>query len=171
MDEQQLDFIIQNLRPADETELLAAGITPKNAWEKLQSCDENIAVEIDGEPLCVFGYVLTAATIRFNFFGTQKVEQNWKQITRSVRSYMHYYIRKYPTLKGVIEVWEGHTTSIRWLKLLGFAETAAYRRTKYGRLIFVQFNKYNNNRRTTECVHLQPSHLQVEPQALAQEQH
>jgi hypothetical protein len=155
--ETQLNFVLTNLREHDEVELNIFGITAENAWGHMQNMDENICVEIDGEPICVFGYVLTATTIRFNFFGTHKVDTNWKQITKSADSYITYYMRKFPLRRGVIEVWEGHVNSRRWLRLLNFIETCAYRSTKYGRTIFVEYNKYNKIGRTKECVHLQPS--------------
>ena len=164
--EHQLDFVIANLREHDAVELSIFGVQQDNAWQHMQTMNENICVEINGEPICVFGYVLTATTIRFNFFGTDKVDENWKQITRSAQSYISYYMRKFPLHRGLIEVWEGHVNSRRWLKLLNFRETQAYRKTKHGRTIFVEYNKYNKIGRTDECAYLQPSQPLVERQDL-----
>ena len=158
LNEQQLDTVIKNLREHDAVELSIFGVNADNAWRHMQNMDENICVEIDGVPICVFGYVLTALTIRFNFFGTKCVDKNWKQITRSADSYIQYYMRKFPLRRGIIEVWEGHKNSRRWLKLLNFKETSAYRSSKYGRTIFVEYNKYNKIGGTTECAYLQPLH-------------
>lgn len=156
--EQQLSYILKNLRPHDEIELRIFDMNQNNAWKYMSEMAENICVEICGEPICVFGYLLTKSTIRFNFFGTSKVDQNWKQITKSADSYISYYMKKYPLHRGIIEVWEGHTNSRRWLKMLNFVETKSYRKTKHGRTIFVEYNKYNKTRRTKECAYLQPLH-------------
>ena len=143
LSKEQLSFVIQHLRDYDRVELGISGWTPENAWDRSCTCDETLCGMVNGRPVCVFGYVTTPTTIRFNFYGTDEVAQNWFQITRSAKAYIDYIRKKYWYLTPVIEVWEGHHQSRRWLKRLGFEETQSYRTTPHGRTIFLKFNKYN----------------------------
>ena len=144
--EQQTLYIWDNLRDYDKVELQAAKFTRENIYEFLQANDETVCGLMNDVPVAIFGYVTTTATIRFNFFATNECKDYWKTITKSARSYMRWNIQKYPALRPIIEVWEKHLESRMWLKYLGFRETRAYRRTPYGKLIFVEYDKYSKRR-------------------------
>ena len=137
--EEQVHHILDNLREHDKVELSVVGMTRENAFERLSQCDETQIGSYDGEPVAVIGYMTTAATIRFNFFSTNECNKHWLLITRMAKAYVQYNIKKYPQLRPIIEVWEGHSTSVRWLKILGFKPTGAYRHTPYGKMLFVEY--------------------------------
>ena len=139
VDEEQFFYIWDNLREHDRIELTVVGVTRENAIERMSWCDETQIGSIDGVPLAVIGYVTTAATIRFNFFATDECDKHWLLITRMSKAYVQYNIKKHPHLRPIIEVWEGHSTSVRWLKLLGFKPTGAYRHTPFGKMLFVEY--------------------------------
>ena len=141
--EQQLAHIYPRLRDYDRQELEIFGYTDENAWQQVQNSDQAICGILNGEPVCVFGYSLTPTTIRFGFFGTDKIERYWKRITKGARSYLRFQMQQHPSHKPVIEVWEKHHQSRRWLRLLGFQESSTYRTTNKGRTIFLHFYKYN----------------------------
>ena len=151
LSETQLAYIFPRLREYDRQELEIFGYTDENAWEQIQHCDQAICGILNNEPVCVFGYSLTPTTMRFGFFGTDKVERYWKRITKGAQSYLKYQMQQHPSHRPVIEVWEQHTQSRRWLKLLGFEESSTYRTTSKGRTIFLHFNKYNKARSDHKC--------------------
>ena len=140
--EEHVTHIWNNLREADKVELAVDGMTAENAFQYISHWNEAQCGLADGEPVAIFGYTQTAATIRFNFFCTPRADSFWKTITKTAKSYIKWNVRNFPQLRPVIEVWEGHTQSLRWLKHLGFKPTGAFRYTPHGKLIFVEYDKY-----------------------------
>lgn len=137
------NYIWKHMRDYDKVEMnIVGGTSNAKAWKIYKACDENIVGLVDNVPICLFGHTHTINTIRFNFISTDEVNKYWKQITKSARSYINWIMSQNPKKRGVIEVWEEHEPSRKWLKILGFRETNTFRNTIYGKTIFVEFHKY-----------------------------
>lgn len=146
LNEEQCNYIWDNMREHDKVETEAFGFTKENAFRSLQTCNETVCGLKDDVPVAIFGFITTPGTIRFNFLATKDCEKYWLTITKIAKSYIKYNINNFPQLRPIIEVWEGHTVSRRWLKLFGFEETKAYRFTPKGKMIFMEYNKYKQNK-------------------------
>jgi hypothetical protein len=110
------------LRPADEAECNAAGMTGHEAIAySAASSIESYMVEIDGEPVAFWGYgarSFTAPMASAWLLTTVHADKHGKRLAKSSRRVIEYILEKFPSI--LVEVHQDHTVSCRWLEWLGF---------------------------------------------------
>lgn len=132
---QQLDYVWQNLRPADRAELEISGRTDCNYRGLLKDCTELECGEVDGVPVACRGYTVENGTIYMGFFATPESERWWLSITRMAKAYIEIVKSRYPGLPIVVACDARHSHSLKWLGVLGFEWDGTWLNLPGGRLI------------------------------------
>lgn len=120
--------VIRNLRPYDAEEMKRSGYTRKNLLRMFDLGPDQPRWMVGlyrGKPVCVFGHHFTPWLCYFMFLGTPDIDTKMKLFTRYARTYIGNVCDSYPDYRAVVAVWEGHTDSRDWLRILGFNETGA----------------------------------------------
>jgi hypothetical protein len=110
------------LRPADEAECNAGGMTGQEAIAySVASSIESYMVVIDDEPVAFWGYgarSFTAPMASAWLLTTIHADKHGLRLARSSRRVIEYILDKFPSI--IVEVHQDHTVSCRWLEWLGF---------------------------------------------------
>lgn len=124
-----LRFVWRNLRLYDLLELTLQGYDDKNVMRAL-----NNPVALSGkyrsDPFCVFGCHETEGTVFIWFFATNDFARHWRKIHKVSTQFIQEVRQRFPGKHVLVEVWEAHEESMRWLKRIGFERTNHYRVVK-----------------------------------------
>lgn len=132
------EYIRDHLRPADKKELELYGFRTPEEWCRKTPEADMWCGKIDGVPVCAFGVWYTGWTVQFAFFGTDIIDQHPLKFTRAAKCYIESQMQRYFPARGTVLVWEGHTHSRKWLKMLGFKDTGYTTVKNGGRFILVE---------------------------------
>lgn len=123
VDQAHVDFIARNMREADAKEVAAShGVTPHEAIRDGIRASKWVSVALaDGEPVAVVGLVQGDVLSGIGtpwLLGTDRLFEIGKTLTRHSLIGLQQMLEKCPRLENYVHV--ENTTSIKWLKVLGF---------------------------------------------------
>lgn len=116
------DYIAEHLRDEDVFELQASGSSPHKALtDGLRRSVWAKTVIVDDKPCLMFGVAPLSALTGMGtpwLLGTAAICKIRRTFIRQCRGYVDDMLRSFPVLVNYVD--ERNTTSIRWLKWLGF---------------------------------------------------
>lgn len=118
-----LEFIAENMDPADVAEVWAMGRkTPLEALvASTKVSRETFVGLVDGEPICAFG--IGQRTLMDNvgipwLLGTPEIRKHPRPFLRVSKNWIERAAQDYVRLENWVDV--RHTRAVKWLKWLGF---------------------------------------------------
>lgn len=138
---ERLDYVWSNLRPQDKIECELQGMDENNYQNLLAYSDNPLAGLKSKTPFCCFGVIPRERVIHHWFVGTTQLDDEpklWFLIHPIAKAWIAREGAKHFGKKQVVEVWEGHTQSIKWLKRLGFGFTPHARGKEGERLMLME---------------------------------
>lgn len=124
-----LRFVWKHLRTYDLLELTLQGYDEKNVYRALNN-EVALAGKYRRDPFCAFGGHETQGAVFIWFFATNEFYRHWRKITKLAGPFIAELRKRYPGKAVLVEVWEKHEESLRWLCRLGFERTNHYRTVK-----------------------------------------
>lgn len=119
-----LEYIGENLRPADLAELRAAGNDEEPFWALVESWDASVAswliVDSSGLPIGIFGvapHLVSKVGIAW-LMGTEGVEREARSVARQTRRYVERLQEFFPVLWARVDA--RNELSMGWLEWAGF---------------------------------------------------
>jgi hypothetical protein len=122
LDRPALDYVWQHMRRRDREEVLLQGLTNDNYAAMILANSEKFSTSLDGVPLAVFGAIETKGCFWIFFMATDALRRHLRLFTDCAIGFIEYLRRKYFGKRCLVNVWQEHTQSVRWLASLGFAE-------------------------------------------------
>lgn len=119
---QDLEYIWENRRELDKQEFERQGITESN-FDVFLRYKMPLCCKYKGKPVAAFGYLECKRVVYLTFIGTQEVDECFFTFFRMAKQWVDFVSNLHLDKHIYVFVWEGHTTSIRWLKRLGFKQT------------------------------------------------
>ena len=129
LDQESLDYVWQNLREHDRTELALQNYTDEN-YSSFLTHSEAYSAHFKGNPIFAFGMSIRSHCMYFWLIATDELDKN-KQLWKSAHELALAYIPKQAEInfgkRQLVEVWIKHRNSVRWLNRLGFTDTGFIR--------------------------------------------
>ncbi len=142
-------IVAANMRQADRDEAMAmAAMGPLDALRRsVQLSHEAVVARVAGEPVCIFGIgigSLLTGVARPWLLGTPEVEHYPVTFLRSNRPVVQGWAERF-TLENYVDA--RHTSSIKWLRWLGFTIHDAAPFGPFG----YAFHRFEMSRREPAC--------------------
>lgn len=139
-----LEYIAENLRPADLAEMRASGSTEEDPfWVLVESWDASVAswliVDSSGLPIGIFGvaaHLVSGVGIAW-LMGTEGVEREALSIARQTRRYVERLQEFFPVLWANVDA--RNELSMKWLEWAGFTISDANGSFGPEKRLFLQF--------------------------------
>lgn len=141
-----LKYIWEHLREYDRVEL---ELQYEDADSILRYADYegSLCGLQDNVPFCAWGTAERHSTYFHWFFATELLEEQpalWRIIHRVGKEWLAQVTAEKFGKRGLVQVWEEHKTSIRWLERLGFERTKHVTGKQGQRLVIMERNKIHN---------------------------
>lgn len=117
-----LNEIWKKARKIDKEEFSIQGVTDSNIYVLLEQRAAFVG-KVGSKPVAAFGFSESVNTLWIFFLATDEINNHMKTFTKGAKAYLIWMRDKYPMKRILVRVWDKHSTSIRWLKHLGFEYT------------------------------------------------
>ena len=124
---EDLDYIWQNLREPDRREVELQGLTNEN-YKRLLDYPEALVGKYQGTPVCFFALCYTDKVVYLICIATEQIYSVFKYFHVGAMCFVETVRQRHWNRRILVEVWEEHNHSIKWLKRLGFKPKFRWKR-------------------------------------------
>ena len=120
------EYVINNMRHWDHMEIMLMGFTKPLLVRHFDHM-RGLTATHDDTPVLAAGYKQTEDACWWWFFGTPMVRDFFNEITTGSNRYIEKVMQQHRHKRHVVQVWNKHQDSVKWLNILKFQQFSSYR--------------------------------------------
>ena len=119
-------YVVENCRSADKMEIGLTGFTKESLIEFYPKLEDGLTGTEDHIPFLVAGTQVLNDEVWYWFLATPLVNHYWFRVTLEAKKLIKKKKQQHKDKRHLVQVWSGHTASIKWLNILNFKEISHY---------------------------------------------